>query len=465
MLLTISTTHRPATDLGYLLYKHPQRVQTFEVNAGEAHVFYPRADEEECQVALLLEIDPVRLVRGSGRRGATEWTLDQYVNDRPYVASSFLSVAISQVFGTALSGNCKDRPELAEMEIPLTARIPVLPCPGDGTMIRELFEPLGYEVQLERHVLDDQMPEWGPASTFDMTLTGNVRLSDLLSHLYVLIPVLDGEKHYWVGDAEVEKLLRHGQGWLDDHPSQELIARRYLKHQRSLMYQAMESLADEDRAEEKEAEEDVSEEAVEAKVSLNEQRLDRVAEEVLKGGARRVLDLGCGEGKLLAKLRKHPQIKELVGVDVAYRALERAAGRLKLQGWPELQEEGILLFQSSVLYRDRRLDGFDAAVLVEVIEHLDLPKLHFLEENIFGAARPAQVIVTTPNREFNSQWESLPAKRFRHGDHRFEWSRQEFQDWARSIAERYGYVVEFDGIGEVVEDVGSPTQMGVFSRE
>ena len=228
MLLTITNTQPPATDLGYLLHKHPDRFQEFDLSCGRAQVFYPEASLERCTAALLLEIDPVGLVRG--RRGAHSWS--QYVNDRPYVASSFLSVAIAQVFGSALAGRCKDRSQLVETALPLRARVTALPCKGGEVFLRQLFEPLGYTLTLERYHLDEKFPAWGESIYFTVELQANVRLCDLLSHLYVLIPVLDDDKHYWVGDEEVDKLLRHGEGWLASHPERERIAQRYLKRQR-----------------------------------------------------------------------------------------------------------------------------------------------------------------------------------------------------------------------------------------
>src|SRR5436190_17920500 len=146
MLLTITNTKPPATDLGYLLHKNPSRVQSFELSFGKAHVFYPEATENRCVAALLLDVDPVGLVRSRRGPAGEGGLLDQYVNDRPYVASSFMSVAIAQVFGSALSGRSKDRPELVETPLPLEARLSVLPCRGGEGFLRRLFEPLGYDV-------------------------------------------------------------------------------------------------------------------------------------------------------------------------------------------------------------------------------------------------------------------------------------------------------------------------------
>ena len=240
MLLTITTTCRPATDLGYLLHKNPARCQEFALSFGTAHVFYPEAREDRCTAALLLDVDPVGLIRGRARKGGL---LDQYVNDRPFVASSFLSVAISQVFGSALSGRSRDRPELAATAIPLEAHLHVLPSRGGEGLIRELFEPLGYEVTLQGHPLDEAFGGWGPSPYFNLGLSRTCRLGELLTHLYVLVPVLDNYKHYYIGEAEREKLLAKGAGWLGAHPAREKIARRYLKYQPSLARSALAKLA------------------------------------------------------------------------------------------------------------------------------------------------------------------------------------------------------------------------------
>lgn len=463
MLLTIETTHRPATDLGFLLGKNPARAQSFELAFGQAHVFYPRAGEERCTAALLVDVDPVGLVRGRGTGAAT---LQEYVNDRPYVASSFLSVAVSRVLRSAMAGSSRERPELAATPIPLVARIAVLPVRGGDALVRRLFEPLGYDVTTEAYPLDPRHPEWGDSRYLAVTLSATRRLCDLLTHLYVLIPVLDGAKHYWVGDDEVDKLLRHGEGWLSAHPERELIARRYLKHRHSLVRDAIARLMEQEEPGD-EAEEDAppaAEEAAERALSLNEQRLGAVVEALRSTGAAKVLDLGCGEGNLLRRLMKEPGIGEIVGMDVSHRSLEVAAERLKVARLPERQRERIRLIHGSLTYRDRRLEGFDAAAVVEVIEHLDPPRLAAFERVVFGAARPAYVVLTTPNAEYNVRWPTLPAGRFRHRDHRFEWTRAELAAWAERVGESHGYTVRYLPVGPDDPEVGPPTQMAVFTR-
>src|SRR3954469_16990797 len=300
MLLTITTTHQPATDLGHLLRKHPGKTHVFEQSFGRAHVFYPDATEQVCTVALLLEVDPVGLVRKRRGPAGEGRSLEQYVNDRPYVASSFLSVALGDVFSSAMAGKAKDRAELVDAPIPLRTVISSVPCHAGEELLKRLFEPLGYRVIAEPRPLDETFPEWGQSRYFRLTLEANIPLRNLLTHLYVLLPVLDNDKHYWVGDDEVEKLLRRGEGWLPQHPERDLITRRYLKHRRNLVNDALARLAEDDPDPDETEHADAEEEAeVEAKISLNEQRLGTVLATIKQTGAKRVLDLGCGEGRLL----------------------------------------------------------------------------------------------------------------------------------------------------------------------
>ncbi len=461
MLLTLTLTRPPATDLGFLLHKHPERAQAFELPFGTAHVFYPEVGEERCTAALLLEIDPVGLIR----RGVRFPRLDQYVNDRPYVVSSFTSVALARVFNTALAGRCNARPELPDQPLPLEARLSVLPVSGGETVLQRLFEPLGYELDAVQHPLDERFPEWGASRYHTLHLRGEVRLRDLLTHLYVLIPVLDAQKHYWVGASEVDKLLARGEGWLASHPARELIVNRYLGYQRPLAREALEQLlADEEPAVDEDAEKrQAEEEAVEGPLRLHETRHGAVVAALRASGARSVLDLGCGSGKLLRALLDEPAFEKVVGVDVSYAALEIAQRRLRLERMPPRQRDRIELFQTALTYRDRRLAGFDAAAVVEVIEHLDEPRLHSFERVVFGEARPGTVVVTTPNREYNARFEGLPAGELRHRDHRFEWTRAELDGWAGRVAAEHGYTVRFVPIGPEDPELGAPTQMAVFT--
>ncbi len=475
MLLTISSTVAPATDLGFLLHKNPARVHERELPFGMAWVVYPEATEQRCTAALIVEIDPIALLRrkGGGRAGSSSgpssrFALSHYVNDRPYAASSFLSVALNKVFGTAMTGRSKDRPELAARLLDLEVHLPVLPARGGERLVRSLFEPLGYDVEAVAIPLDRSVPAWGASHYLDVRLAGRLVVKDLLEHLFVLLPVLDDDKHYWVGDDEVDKLLRRGGPWLAAHPERDLITRRYLRYDRRLSTDALVRLiaADDTAVDPDQAAEahDHEEATVEQPVRLNDQRLATVIAALGRAGARRIVDLGCGQGSLVGQLLKEPWVDRVIGFDVSWRALEQAARRLQLAEMAPRQRDRIDLWQGSLTYRDQRLRHFDAAAVVEVIEHLDPGRLAAFESVVFGHARPATVVVTTPNVEYNSLLEGLGQGCLRHRDHRFEWTREEFGRWCDAVAEAHGYRVERSGIGPTDEARGAPTQMAVFQR-
>ncbi|WP_329564216.1 3' terminal RNA ribose 2'-O-methyltransferase Hen1 [Kitasatospora sp. NBC_01266] len=523
MFISISTTgtaEHPATDLGFLLHKHPGKAQRFSTSHGEAHVFYPEASERRCTAALLLDVDPISLVRrsrGKGRPGSPSATsgaaaLSQYVNDRPYAASSLLAVALRTVFRTAMKGVCEQRPGLAERPRSLTVRLPAVAVGGGESrrqepesdelpLVERLFGPLGWQVTASAIPLDESFPAWGDSRYQRLELTGTLLLSDALQQLYVLLPVLDGAKHYWVAPDEVDKLLDAGEGWLADHPDRALITRRYLHRRWSLANEALRRLelarlaeADDSEAEELDnavvlepegaapglpqmVEAPEAPEAPEAApraepsaaddprpVPLARQRREAIVALLAEVGAARVLDLGCGQGELIGALLKEKRITEVLGVDVSTSALAAAARKLRLERLSERQAARVRLVQGALTYTDARLKGYDAAVLSEVIEHLDLPRLPALEHAVFGAARPAAVIVTTPNVEYNVRWATLPAGHHRHADHRFEWDRAEFRRWAERVAANYGYSVDFRPVGPDDPEVGPPTQLALFRR-
>jgi 3' terminal RNA ribose 2'-O-methyltransferase Hen1 len=467
VLLTITTTQPPATDLGYLLHKHPDRAQAFEVSAGTAHVFFPEATDDRCTAALLLEVDPVDLVRGRRGPSAEGFELGQYVNDRPYAASSLLAVALARTFSTALAGRCNARPKLAAAQLPLEIRIPALPCRGGPELAGRMFGPLGWQVAATPVALDPVFPGWGDSSYVDLRLTGSQRLSAALNHLYVLLPVLDNAKHYWVAPDEVDKLIRAGAGWLASHPDGELITRRYLAHRAALYSSALARLAESD-----DAEPDLLDNATDAPaadppdqpVPLADQRCGSVLAVLRAAGASRVADLGCGQGRLLAALLADPAFTAIIGIDVSARALQDAAKLLRLDRMPEPQRQRLRLFQSSLAYRDRRIGEVDAAVLMEVIEHVDPPRLPAVEHTVFAGLAPQTVIVTTPNAEYNPLFAGLAPGAFRHRDHRFEWTRAEFAGWARQVGERHRYAVRFLPVGAEDAGAGAPTQLAVFTR-
>lgn len=479
MLLTITAEGENAAALSFLLHKHPDKLQQVELSVGVAYIFYPECGKEKVTAALLLDIDPIGMVRNAKNFAGKDFLLGQYVNDRPYVASSFMSSAISKAFSSAMNGSCKEHPEFIDMPLALTAKISVLPAPRGGELlIKRLFEPLGYTVEAERHLLDTQFSEWGYGKYFTLTLKNTLSLKDLLSHLYVLIPVLDNEKHYFITQNEVEKLLQKGKGWLEQHPEREIIVSRYLINLKSLMRSAFEVLqAVEDGIipdTDNEAEQDELtkiEDTAAAhtqlqkvkKERLHDIRLKLVAEKLKQSGAASVIDLGCGDGKLLRLLLKGKQFTRIAGTDVSYSELEKSQDKLHWNEMPEKQRERLSLFQSSLTYRDKRFSGFDAAAVVEVIEHLDPNRLPALEKSLFTYAKPQTIVLTTPNREYNVRYENLSAGKVRHSDHRFEWTRSEFEAWAERVARENNYTVAFFPVGEEEENIGAPSQMAVFT--
>ena len=458
VLLTLSAPIS-AADLGYLLHKNPSRAHSFDLPFGKAHVFYPELSERHSRAALLLDVDPIGLVRGDS-------AVDQYVSDRPYVASSFLSAALSRTFGTAMGGRSKERQELADQPLDWTAILAAVPCRSGEPFLRSLFEPLGYRVEATRHPLDEHFPEWGEGPYFTVQIQGSKRLQDLLTHIYVLVPVLDAAKHYWVGEEEVEKLLRRGEGWLAAHPDREAITARYLKYDRRLTRDALARLAEEDAPDPDAAETaHLTEELqIEAPMKLWEQRIGAVLSALGALQAKTVVDLGCGEGKLIHALLQDKTFERIVGMDVTWRSLEIARRRLYLDQMPAAQRKRLDLIHGSLMYRDKRLEGFDAAAVIEVIEHLDPPRLAAFERVLFEHARPGAVVITTPNAEYNAMFPNLPAGQFRHRDHRFEWTRSQFTAWANAIGERFGYQARFVPVGPEDPSAGAPTQMGVFTR-
>ncbi len=469
MFLTITSTTPAATDLGYLLHKHPGKVQSFDVAVGQVHVFYPEAADERCTAAVLLEVDPVGLVRGKRFGGGDGFFLAQYVNDRPYAASSMLAVAMGRIFRTAMSGRCDTRPDLPARPLRLEVHVPALPCRGGVEVAQRLFAPLGWLVGATELPLDPLVPAWGKSRYVDLRLSGELRLADALNHLYVLLPVLDNAKHYWVTTDEVDKLVRAGKGWLHAHPERDLITRRYLVHRNELVVTAVGRLAEVDDAEPEALDNAVPDgetaEVPERQVALAEQRNGAVLAALRAAGAARVVDLGFGEGALLRLLLSDQSFHEVLGVDVSARALEVAARRLRLDRMPERQRERVRLIQSSLTYRDDRIAGYDAAVLMEVIEHIDRPRLGALERTVFGYAKPGTVVMTTPNVEHNVRYADLPAGSMRHRDHRFEWTRAELRGWADVTASTYGYDVRYLPVGVDDAEVGPPTQMAVFTRQ
>ena len=481
MLLTITYEGENTQNLGFLLHKNPDRAQQFELSYGKAYVFYPEVSNRRTTVALLLDIDPIDLARG--KLGGSAGGLFDYVNDRPYASTSFMSNAISRVFGTAMKGRCDKKQQLADTPLPLTATLTSLRTGEDKELAAQLFEPLGYSVKMETSLLDSRFPEWGESPYIDLTLSGNVKLSELLNHLYVLIPVFDMQKHYYIAQDEIQKLLDHSgffadagqevssspeaKGWLASHPYREKIVRRYFKNKQSYARKAIDILLSDITGQSNEDEPNATEEGLEAqekRVPLNTQRMETVKNAVLASGASSVIDLGCGQCRLTSMLLSEPQIQKITACDVSVSVLEKAAKRLRLDDMNPFKRRKLTLMQASLTYRDKRFEGFDCACVIEVIEHIEPMRLPSFERILFEFAAPTTVILTTPNREYNDHYTNMKDNGLRHDDHRFEWTREEFRTWTEHICTAFGYTCSISGIGENDAEFGTPTQMGVFTR-
>ena len=461
--LTITTTHSPATDLGYLLHKHPDKVQSFNIPGGKAVVFYLEATEQRCTATLLMDINNIDLVKVM--RIPVDYSLmKHYVNDRPYVASSFMSSAISKVYGTAMNGNCKAKPELTAIEMPLQCKLSPINVKGGEEFIRRMFEPLGYDLNIHRLPIDSLDPEWGNSDYYSIALKNNILLKHLLSQLYILIPVFDKQRHYWISKQNVDVLLEKGSDWLPTHPEVEVITKYYLKHLRTLTQMALDRLLA-DKNQDSNDEQTPNPIISNITGSLNRQRYKTVMETLKELGGRRVLDLGCGDGRLIKLLLKDSQFFKIIGMDVSYRSLQRAKASLYMDEMSPKMKARIDFIHGSLLYRDERLKGFDIAVILEVVEHIDPDRLIDFEKVIFKLARPANVILTTPNSEYNRIYSINNPSEYRHPDHRFEWSRDQFSSWVERIGSEYDYSATLQSIGDVNSEYGSPTQMAVFKRK
>ena len=403
MLLTLRTPEPRNSGFARLPGHGAEPVQGLGVPGGRAHLFSPGAEE----VAVMLELDPV-----------TPGARPSFRGYKAYSAPALLGMALGRFFPSALAGE-DDVPQAVEV------RVSVLPCTAGEAVFSRIFGPLGYAVDATRLPLDPEQPRAGQGWLYVVALSGRQRLRDVLSHLRILLPFFDSDGLLRESGAGAMELWEEGRPWLQAHPEREMLERRLLG-----------------RA---------------PRPVLHDQRHEAVLAALKESGARRVLDLGCGTGPLLRRLLEEPQFEEVVGVEVERGALAQAAAQLPPGG------RGRVL-HGSLAYRDARLAGFDAAAIVEVVEHLDPPQLAAFEGVVWEAARPATVVVTTPNAEYNTLYEYHRGGRLRHPDHRFEWTRAEFRAWAQGVAARHGYGVRFGAVGPEDERVGPLTQMAVFAR-
>ncbi|MGB0870489.1 MAG: 3' terminal RNA ribose 2'-O-methyltransferase Hen1 [Flavobacteriales bacterium] len=465
MYLKIKVNNNNATDLGYILHKHPDKYQKEKMGYGDIHMFYTQTEATSCEFAMVLDINTIELTRNLQKKTySNSFKLADYVNDRAFVASSFLTAAISKVLGSAMNGNCSYDKDLAIKVWDLEVEVGTVKAQGGINQIRNYFEPLNYTLEIEETLLDEDFESWGKSPYFTLKLQGQKTIQDLLSQLYVLLPVLDNNKHYYVNESEIKKLIQKGGEWLKNHPAKDIITKKYLRYKKSYTHSAFEQLMTETPEVLNKPTEEI-EEKVEQKLSVHQNRLQQVANTLKQLGANSIADLGCGEGKLIRLLLQDQQFNKIVGMDVSFATLEMAKKKLKLEEASPRLKEKLNLIQGSLTYRDKRIEGFDAIALVEVIEHLDPSRLEALQRVVFEFSKPKFAVLTTPNQEYNQLFDGLKEGKFRHSDHRFEWTRQEFETWANNVSQTYNYEVSFKPIGEEHPEFGGLSQMAIFKKK
>lgn len=466
MILIISAVGKDCQKLSYLLQKSPFVVGEFDVGASfKTYVFFPEYSEERTTCAVMFDMNSIELVKSlkAHDRHAT-YSLFDYINDRPYVSSSFTCSIISDVFRSALNGKCREYPDLPNQEFDLSARFYVSMKTKDD-LIKELFEPLGYELSYstERPPVDSMYEQFGESPYYDVTISRRETVKDLLSHLYILIPILDKMRHYGPSSDEVKKIMKIGDSWLKDHPSKKKIVGRYFGKKKELATSVLDRL--EDQIKDEQRIDENSDDEKETRTPLAGQRRKAIIRTLREHNVKTVLDLGCSTGKLSFELIDTPGIVKVTGADISARAIEKAVLEKRIhKKMTEDQKSRLDFVIASAIYRDLRFSAFDAIVLQEVIEHFDSWKLRVAEDVVFKYSGPRVVVVTTPNIEYNVLFENLENGKLRHRDHKFEFTRGQFKEWANRICKQFGYTVSFEDIGEFVENIGTQTQMAVFVR-
>ncbi|TDQ36236.1 3' terminal RNA ribose 2'-O-methyltransferase Hen1 [Aureibacillus halotolerans] len=438
MQLTIKATGSDVSALSYLLAKNPANLYERKVKEHFVRFFFGTFSDTFVEATIFVTPDPLALVTHKN-----SYDITHYINDREFVASSIFCSLCKSALATALNGLPNTAyANYVDMTFPLTFTVGPIASGLSDEHVELLFKPLGYDVTFQYQSSESDV-EKGSARM--LTIQGLTTLQAGLRQLFVLLPVLDDYKHYYIDEKEMEKLERYGEGWLDEHPEKALIYRRALRFKE--LYAPLQN--DEETQEKT------------PKRSLNHQRYEAIASTIATFPNRaRVIDLGAGEGKLLERLRLIPGIEELLAVEPSQAMLLRAMKAIEVS-----TEDGIkpTLLQGSLFYYDHRLLDSDVIVLCEVIEHIDEERLPACMAMILDEYRPGALIITTPNKEYNQLYD-MPEER-RHHDHRFEWTRDQFTDWCYKINEGQSYDLTFSGIGDDNEIYGQPTQMCVFTRK
>ncbi|MCP1182506.1 3' terminal RNA ribose 2'-O-methyltransferase Hen1 [Paenibacillus sp. 1781tsa1] len=488
MHLILKASGADAGVISHLLAKNPLNIYDRVDKGVRVRMVYTKATETETEVLIHAEPDPVDLVRGT----PDGYDITQYINDREFVTSSLFCSYIRGALGTALNGKPKEDyvqwvGHAFELELtfgPVASDLP-------DRVVEELFSPLGYAVSMERGELSYSFDLKNKSTVRHITLRGRNTVQHALRQLFLLIPVLDNYKHYFISEDEIDKIKRYGEGWLDAHPLKELIVKRTLRfaelirqyeRQEGALYasfglesgmaQVLDTVIQknnvghrEDREQDQRESESVSDGGhSEPPVRLNELRYRAITDVVSALPVKRsIVDMGAGEGKLSARLAHISGVESILAVEPSgqsrLRAMERFA---KLEGRSEVVAipEPII---GSLFYFDEQMQNQDVMILCEVIEHIEEYRLNRIMDTIMNEYQPEVLLVTTPNKEYNEVY-AMEQESFRHHDHRFEWTRAELASRCEEWTQRGSYGYEIKGIGEHVEGYGQPTQLVIFER-
>lgn len=453
MQLTIKAIGENSRVISYLLSKNPSNLYDRDEKGSRVRLVYTAFTEEETELLIYVTPDPVELVRNS----PNTFDITQYINDREFAVSSLFCSYIKSALATALNGKPKDDfIKWVDYKFDLILGFGPVASDLPDAVIESIFTPIGYEVKIERGITDYSFKLKSRSSARYINLTGRQTLQNAIRHLFILIPVLDNYKHYYMDKSEVDKLERYGTGWLDDHPMRDLIIKRALKFKELISEVASPKKEDLLQGDSEPVEES------EIKVRLNEQRYQTIVDIVTKLPQKEtVVDFGSGEGKLSVRLGFIPGVKEVLAVEPSQVSQLRAIRKIdKVRS-----SEGFVAptqVWGSLFYFDTRLCDKDVMILSEVIEHIDEYRLAPIIETVFAQYSPKTLIINTPNYEYNVVFEMKD--NLRHSDHRFEWTREQFSLWCKELGARYNYSVNIGGIGEEDTDHGFPTQIAIFSK-
>lgn len=446
MQLTIRATGDNVKAISYLVSKNPENLYERNQKGHLVRMFYSKFADKELEMTVFVTPDPLELMQNK----SNSFDITHYINDREFAVSSIFCSFIRSALGTALNGQPKE--EYAQWvghEFPFVLELGPVASTLSDQQLKDLFEPMGYQVDIERPEIHYSFQLKESSTVRTLTLTGYQTLQNSLRHLFVLIPVIDNYKHYFIDEKEIEKLERYGDGWLEEHPMREMIYRQALR------FKEIYSLVESPNTEEK------PEEPV-RKVRLNEMRYEKIVETAKLLKPNSIVDFGSGEGKLAVQLGFINGVQEVLAVEPSQAATLKAVKRFeKVKDRSSFIEPTTLW--GSLFYYDERLKGKDLIILCEVIEHIDAQRLPKAFDTILNLYAPESLIITTPNQEYNEIYDM--EDHFRHDDHRFEWTRQEFQEWCKARNHLDLYELEFSGIGEENLNQGFPTQMCVFKRK